>query len=184
MTDKHAEKLTRDSWLQAALELLTTVGLEGIKVVPLAARLGVTSGSFYWHFKNRRELHEALLDYWEMNTTDAAIEGARQFQGTPQARIAWLMEQIMVEGMARYDLPIWQWAQGDIGARAVFQRVLDKRFAFAKRLFSEAGFGEADSEARARMMVVYLMGESTLVPGAPEERVEQLRLKCELLTRQ
>ena len=46
----------RNDWVAGALELLELSGVENLKVVILAERLGVTSGSFYWHFKNRRQL--------------------------------------------------------------------------------------------------------------------------------
>ena len=76
MVSGKPDRLGREDWIRAALELLVTAGVEGVKIVPLAERLGVTSGSFYWHFKNRRELHDALLEYWEREMTDAAMEAA------------------------------------------------------------------------------------------------------------
>ena len=68
-------------------------------------------------------------------------------------------------------------------AKTVFQRALDQRFAFAKWMFSEAGFSEIEAETRGRLMVVYMMGESTLIPDAPKKRKELLRLKVEVLTK-
>ena len=61
MVQEKTERLTRDAWLKAALSLCVA-GIDKLKVAPLAEYLGVTTGSFYWHFKNRRELLEALLD--------------------------------------------------------------------------------------------------------------------------
>ena len=183
MVDGKAKRLSREDWIRGALELLTSNGMEGVKIVPLAEQLGVTSGSFYWHFKNRRELHDALLDYWGREMTDAAIEAATNYKGEPIERIWYLMEQVMATGMARYDLAIWHWAQSDMAVHAVFQRALDKRFAFAKWMFKKAGFSEAQAEARGRMMVVYMMGESTLLADAPGKRKKLLRLKYEILTK-
>ena len=183
MNDTKAVRLTRADWLRGALELLSSSGVQEVKIVPLAERLGVTSGSFYWHFKNRGELHEALLDYWEREMTDATVIAARAFEGTPRERIWQLMESVMNTGMARYDLAIWHWAQTEPAVQTVFHRVLEKRFEFATWMFGDAGFDDAQAIARARMMVVYMMGESTLVPDAPAEREEQLRLKYEILTR-
>ena len=179
--DKKSKRLSREDWVRAALELLTTKGVEGVKIVPLAEHLGVTSGSFYWHFKNRRELHDALLDYWEQEMTDAAIVAATDFGGLPEERIWGLMQQVMSVGFARYDLAIWHWAQSDVAAQAVFQRTLDKRFTFARWMFKEAGFDAIQAEARGRMMVVYMMGESTLIPDAPDKRIKLLRVKYEIL---
>jgi len=176
-----AERLNREDWIRGALEILVTAGVGGVKIVPLAKRLGVTSGSFYWHFKNRRELHDALLDYWEREMTDAAIEAAKGFDGPPEERIWRLMEQVMTIGMARYDLAFWHWGQSDAAAQTVFLRTLNKRFAFAKWMFEQVGFSKTQAEARGRMMVVYMMGESTLISDAPGKRKRQLKLKYEIL---
>lgn len=109
MVHEKTKRLTRNDWLKAALSLCGA-GIDNLKVAPLAEHLGVTTGSFYWHFKNRRVLLQALLDYWERETTDIAIEAARQFTGPPAGRILLIMETVMIDRLARYDLPIWQWA--------------------------------------------------------------------------
>lgn len=181
MFNNDNKRLTREDWVRSAFELLLTTGIEGVKIVPLAKKLGVTSGSFYWHFSNRRELHNALLDYWEREMTDAAIVTANAYEGTPLERIFNLMVQVMETGMARYDLAIWHWAQTDESVQVIFQRTLEKRFAFTAWMFKEAGFTRAQAEIRSRMMVVYMMGESTLVPGTPDKRKRQLRKEFEVL---
>jgi AcrR family transcriptional regulator len=146
--------------------------------------MGVTTGSFYWHFKNRRELLDALLDYWEREMTDAAIDAAKHHAGSPADRILGLMEAVTDGNLARYDLPIWHWAQSDTTANRVFQRVLQKRFSFAAWMFSEAGFSSEQAEIRGRMMVICMMGESTLIPGSLANRRENLKLKHAILTAQ
>ena len=181
MVKENPQRLTRDDWLKAALRLCVT-GIDNVKVAPLAEQMGVTTGSFYWHFKNRRELLEALLKYWEREMTDVAIETARQFEGPATDRILGLMGGVMTDRMARYDLPIWQWAQSDARASRVFNRVLKKRFSFAAWMFSQAGFSREQAEVRGRMMVIYMMGESTLIPDSLARRKELLKLKHAILT--
>ena len=139
MVQQKMRRLTRDDWLKAALRSCER-GIESIKVAPLAADMGVTTGSFYWHFKNRRELLEALLAYWEREMTDVAIDVAKPYAGSPLDRILFLMETVMAGNLARYDLPIWHWAQSDTSASRVFNRALKKRLSFAAWMFSEAGF--------------------------------------------
>jgi CubicO group peptidase (beta-lactamase class C family) len=77
-----ADSRTRADWLRAARLALLHRGVEGVRVEPLALDLGVTKGSFYWHFKDRGELLEALLREWEEETrilTDALkTEAPRQ----------------------------------------------------------------------------------------------------------
>ena len=181
MDKEKTKHLTRDDWLKAALNLCVA-GIDNVKVAPLATELGVTTGSFYWHFKNRQELLEALLKYWEYEITDKAIEAAKRYEGSPTDRILFVMEKVMNNGLAHFDLPIWQWAQTDTIANRAFKRALKKRFSYATRMFSEAGFSREQAEIRGRMMVIYMMGESTLIPESMAKRKEFIKLKHTILT--
>ena len=62
-------RLSEEDWLAAAYEVLTESGVEAVKVMPLAKRLGVSRTSFYWHFKDREELLEAMVRRWEERNT-------------------------------------------------------------------------------------------------------------------
>jgi AcrR family transcriptional regulator len=174
--------LERRDWLQGALELLSSSGIEGVKIVPLAKRLGVTSGSFYWHFKNRKILLDALLEYWEHEITDIAIERAKDVTGSPMERIWGLMEQFMVSGISRYDLAIWQWTQSDPKLLKVYRRTIERYINLATSVFEEAGFNRSEARTRGRIMVVYTMGESTLASGRVETRKKQLKSQFDILT--
>ena len=77
MVQGERKQLARDDWLKAALNQCTA-GIDTVKVAPLAEQLGVTTGSFYWHFKNRRELLEAMLEYWEREMTVVALDAAKR----------------------------------------------------------------------------------------------------------
>lgn len=177
-----SKQLTQNDWLYAALEILSTYGVESVKIVPLAKKLGVTSGSFYWHFSDRPALYDSLLDYWEREMTDKAIEAAKDYEGSPRDRIWALMEQVMDSGMAKYDLAIGHWAKSYTKAQEVFSRTVEKRLTFATWMFEQVGFDKIQAETRGRIMVVYMMGESTLLPGDHRERKELLKLKHEILT--
>ncbi len=60
----NAARLNRDDWLDAAFEAAVEHGFDGVRVLVLADTLGVTRGSFYWHFKDHAELIAALLQRW------------------------------------------------------------------------------------------------------------------------
>ena len=139
MAKNQSKTLNRNDWLRGALKLLSKSGIESVKIVPLANQLGVTSGSFYWHFEDRPALYAALLNYWEKEMTDRAIEAAKAFKGSPEERVWRLMEQVMDTGMAQYDLAIWHWAQSNKKVKEVFRRTVEKRFSFAAWMFEQAG---------------------------------------------
>lgn len=181
MVENKTDRLTRDDWLKGSLEMCAA-GIDAVKIVPLAKHLGVTTGSFYWHFKNRRELLDGLLKYWEHEMTDVVIDAVKQHPGPPEKVILHVMQTVMSQGLAAYDLPIWQWAQSDASASRVFKRVLRKRFSTTAQLFSAAGFSKEQAEIRGRMMVIYMMGESTLIPDSMAKRMEYIQLKHAILT--
>lgn len=160
-TAERREKASREDWLLATLDVLRERGIEGVKVVSIARRLGLTSGSFYWHFKNLRDLLDSVLLYWEETLTGHIIQDARQFQGPPEERIRLLMHQVIQEDASRPDGAIAVWAKSDPDAAQCFKRAMERRFEFSAWLFSEAGFAPADAETRGRMMVMTLMGETT-----------------------
>jgi len=150
----------RNEWVRAALDVLHERGVEGVKVVIIAKRMGITSGSFYWHFKNLRDLLDAMLECWENEKTDHIVEDARSFKGTPELRILNLMLQVVREDAVVPDHAFSIWAKSDTNVREAFDRALRKRFDFAAWMFAQAGFSPEDAQARGRMMVAYLMGES------------------------
>ncbi|HVU82101.1 MAG TPA: helix-turn-helix domain-containing protein, partial [Rhodanobacteraceae bacterium] len=58
-------RLSAADWERGALEMIAQEGVDALAVEALARRLGVTKGSFYWHFKNREALLQAALNRWE-----------------------------------------------------------------------------------------------------------------------
>src|SRR3546814_12122575 len=67
------QNLTADCWAEAALDAIAGGGLDAVAVEPLARRLGVTKGSFYWHFANRDALLRAALQRWGQPETDDIV---------------------------------------------------------------------------------------------------------------
>src|SRR5262245_27600169 len=53
--------LDEQAWLDAAFDALAAGGIDAVRIERLAKSLGVTRGSFYWHFKVREALHKAML---------------------------------------------------------------------------------------------------------------------------
>lgn len=160
MENGKTPRLTREDWLQETLRALEIRGADGIKIVVIAECLGVTSGSFYWHFKNLQDLLNCVLEFWERELTDHVIETAKGLTGPPEDRILNLMTQVIEQDAAIYDHAISVWARNDPLANEIYYRTLHKRFDFAGWMFKQAGFSQRQAKIRGRLMVAYLMGES------------------------
>jgi AcrR family transcriptional regulator len=173
--------LSRADWVRGALDVLRERGVDGVKIVVIAERMDVTSGSFYWHFKGLQDLLDCLLDYWERELTDAIRDQARSFTGPPEDRILNLMVRVIEEDAAVYDHAISIWARRDPRAKEVFERTLQKRFDFAAWMYKQAGFSDRQARIRGRLLVAYLMGESaTDLKSDPNWKAE-IREKHKLL---
>ncbi len=66
-------QLGREDWIAAGLAALASDGAQAVSVQGLARRIGVSKGSFYWHFRDRAALRDAMLDYWEHRMTAAMV---------------------------------------------------------------------------------------------------------------
>lgn len=93
-------RLSADDWVATALDTLVADGIGAVKVLPLAKKLGVTRGSFYWHFENHEALLNRLLEVWE-DTNSGSIIGAATLEGSIVDRYVALMRCWL--GFERFD---------------------------------------------------------------------------------
>jgi AcrR family transcriptional regulator len=156
-------------WLEAGLASLARQGAEAVKVEPLARELGVTKGSFYWHFRDRNALLEGILERWQEVTTQAIIARIDALGGTPAARLQALVDTTsQTKRGARLDQAIRAWAARDRRARAALQAVDAQREAYVRDLLIEHGLSPARAGQRARILYLALIGEFTwIAQGAP-----------------
>jgi AcrR family transcriptional regulator len=167
-------KLTRNDWLAEALEVLSSEGVGGVRVQSLARSLDVTRGSFHWHFNNRDEMLEALLDYWDHEMTEKVIDQINQLEADPEEKIREVAHLVVRTGRNHYDPAVRAWALADPLAREAVQRVDEKRVGVLSGLFREAGFSDEEARDRSGQLAIYLMGEWMVFMGQPMQH--RLRL--------
>ena len=175
-------KLTRNDWLVAALDALVRAGTEGIHVEPLAASLGVTKGSFYWHFEDLQDLLSSVIDYWTTRML-GAVRNHGALTDPPGDNLLQVMEDIAREDRGRYEAPMRTWAKSDEHAEQAVTRVDEARLEWTTGLFTEMGFSPEQAEIRGRMMVLYEYGEAQFsLPASLEQRLVWVKLRHEILT--
>ncbi len=182
-TKKKSKRLSRADWGEAALEVLYSEGIGRVSIVRIARDLGVTSGSFYWHFKDRNDLLRSLLDFWVHSQTEAFFEKVEQFEGTPAERLLKLMEMLTLGEEGRYEVAIRAWAGFDDMAAEVVRGTDKRRIEFLRSIFHELGFKGNEAEMRARLFVYSQLAEPSILWREPKsKRKEILRLRHKLLT--
>jgi AcrR family transcriptional regulator len=158
----------RAQWLVAGLESLRKGGVGEVRVERLAAELGITKGSFYWHFKNRSDLLEALLEHWSREMTDVEFERIQAMRGDLPGRLLALAVDVLEKGMGRYDPAIRSWARSDRKVAAAVGQVDRRRVQVLTAFFEDAGFGAAEARTRARLFYTFLLGEPQVRSPARE----------------
>jgi AcrR family transcriptional regulator len=175
-------KLTKQDWIDCGLKVLGESGLEAIKVEPLAKLLKVTKGSFYWHFKNRDELLEAILQEWVKIETNSIIDRVEELGGDADRKLLNLFE-LAIEDDGKVENAIRAWANNDVKAATILDRVDTIRLNYTKDLFLKIGFTPTEAKVRAQMGYYSLIGEFTIgIKNHRTERLNLVRLEHAILT--
>jgi AcrR family transcriptional regulator len=158
--------LSADDWAEAALTALGEGGLSAVAIERLAAGLGTTKGSFYWHFPNRRALIDAALARWEQRRTEAVIAHMEREPDAEQ-RLRWLVVEAREAAPAeRAELALLANADDPLVA-PVLRRVTQRRIDYIAGLFEQLGLRPADAHRRALLSYTVYLGFVQLAHAAP-----------------
>lgn len=150
--------LGREDWIAAGLAALAGGGAAAFRVEAVARSLGVSKGSFYWHFRDRADWRDAVLGWWEHRAFAAlARSGRRAAPGAGPARQA--ARDIAVEAMLR------DWGRADVSVALCLQRVAaERRLAAAARGAAAQGAAEPGAAAPGAA------ARGAAAPGAAAQR--------------
>ncbi|MCC3765928.1 TetR/AcrR family transcriptional regulator [Glycomyces sp. TRM65418] len=159
-------KVTREDWLRAALDALAADGVRGVAVEPIAKRLGVSRGSFYWYFKDRAALLSGALELWERQLTDQFIADVAPI-ADPRERLEALVRNALTrEPFAGLEPAIVAHADDPI-VKDVLERVTERRMDYLTDLYTECGLREADARRQAVVAYAVYLGWKELRRAAP-----------------
>jgi len=179
-----AQRTTKNEWIDGAFTALCAGGIDAVRVEPLARSLGVTKGSFYHHFDNRRELHLGMLSEWERLGTALVIDAVDGAAADPGARLRLLMMSAYgADDVAdAIEAAIRAWAAGDEVASQAVRRVDERRVGYVANLLSEVGMTPAQATRRARLLYRHLIGEFIWrTSGGPASTKRELNEMADLL---
>lgn len=153
------KKLNRDDWVLAAFTTLSESGVNAVRVEVLAKLLGVTKGSFYWHFKSRQELLSALLEKWRVE--QRVIERVEALGGGAKAKMINLLDSVPRaahrNNSGATELAVRSWAKNDDLAAKTLAQVDKDRIQWVKKHFVQMGYDDQQAEARAFLTYGYIM---------------------------
>ena len=184
MTKIKSGRLSREQWLSKALEVLSQEGNAKLRIDILSRSLGVSKGSFYWHFKDRADFVISLAEYWEAYSTEQVIELVNQNRSSASDHLLELMEFLAREDFAKYDVAMRSWAAQEPEVARIVKKVDQQRFNFVRSLFAKLGFKGHELDMRTRTFVVFHSLElGSYARGTKKERLKLIKLRHAFFTR-
>jgi len=158
--------LTSSDWVEGALQLISEAGFRAFTVEALATRLGVTKGSFYWHFKGRSELLADALRRWEHRATTEAIAGLSAVTD-PRQRLNFMLDAASQPPRSRSLYAALAEAADDPIVRRILNRVASARIGFLETCYRELGLPVSQAKAKAVLAYAAYRGLLQLANEAP-----------------
>jgi len=167
-------RLTAGDWEQAALDLIAESGVGAVAIEPLARRLGVTKGSFYWHFSNREALLQAALARWEQSDVEALMRQVDRV-ADPRARLELLFRRTSRELRTHVIYAALLKALDHPLVQPVMQRLSQRRISYLAVAYRALGLSRRDAMHRARLAYSAYVGflQMMLQLSLPRMRPEE-----------
>jgi AcrR family transcriptional regulator len=164
-------RLSADAWIDAALDLIAEQGVAALAVEPLARRLGVTKGSFYWHFASRDALLEAALRRWETRDQEGLIREVDRI-ADPRERLVDLFRRTSREMRTHVIYSALLKALDHPSVRPVMQRLSQRRIQYLALAYRALGLGRRDALNRARLAYAAYVGFLQLILQLRLQRID------------
>jgi AcrR family transcriptional regulator len=162
--------LNREDWIKAGLNSLAESGIEAVRVEALARQLQISKGSFYHHFKDRQELIEAMLTYWEEFGTRRTIVEIES--GRPAYDKLNRLLDLSFTTDKKLESAIYSWANQDSAVAERVSKIEQERIQYLAKLYSEAGFASSEAQVRAEITYFVYLGWVDRISRDPKLSLE------------
>lgn len=162
------DQLSARDWLDQGLKTLKESGFTALKAEPLAKAMGVSRGSFYWHFADVGAFHTALLKRWREIMTEQIIANLEQ-SAEGEGRINVLLRRAF-GGRLTVEVAVRTWATLDPAARAAVQAIDKRRLSYIESLLMASEFPPEIARARAQILYWAFLGFTVSEKSLPKPR--------------
>jgi AcrR family transcriptional regulator len=170
-------RLEAEAWEEAALVALETQGIAGVAVEPLSRALGVTKGSFYWHFTDRAALLRAVLARWEERATNSVIAWLATVDA-PRERLVQLITRASVSDRTwRIHVALGS-ALAEPAVALALERVSRRRIGYLEECYAKLGIKPQAARRAALLAYASYLGITRLRLEAPRELPEAASMRA------
>ena len=154
--DGMTDQLSAQDWLDQGLKTLATQGFAALKAEPLARAMGVSRGSFYWHFADIGAFHAAILKAWREIAAEAIIANVEAASAGTDPVIV-LLQRVYSEKLA-LERAVRSWAAFDATAKAAVQAIDRRRLDYVEGLIRAKGIAADLAQTRAQILYWAFLG--------------------------
>jgi AcrR family transcriptional regulator len=165
-----AEQLSAQDWLDQGLRTLARNGFTALKAEPLAKAMGVSRGSFYWHFADIGAFHAAVLRRWREVAAEQIIADVETASDHP---LPLLLRRVFGSNLT-LENAVRSWATVDPQARAAVQAIDRRRLDYLEHLLGSAGVSPAVARARAQVLYWAFLGFAQSNKPLPSARQQEV----------
>jgi AcrR family transcriptional regulator len=170
------DQLSAKDWLDQGLKTLAERGFTALKAEPLAKALGVSRGSFYWHFADIGAFHAAILKHWREVAAEQIIANLEAASDN-RDRLPLLLRQAF-GGKLALENAVRTWATVDPAARSAVQAIDRRRLGYVERMLGASGFAPGVARARAQIFywafVGFALSDKPLPPARQRAVLDEL----------
>src|SRR4051812_38522170 len=150
------DQLSAQDWVNQGLKTLTKSGFTALKAEPLAKAMGVSRGSFYWHFADIDAYHAAILEHWRDIAAEQIIAGV-EASAPAEPPVTALLRRVFSEKLT-LEMAVRSWAASDPLARHAVEAIDRRRLTYVERLLKAGGLSPGIARARAQILYWAFLG--------------------------
>lgn len=158
------ERLSKSDWVRHGLRVLEREGAQALKAATLADQLGVSRGSFYWHFKDIKDYRAQVLSAWRESMTDRVIHTLEAENTDPERLLQLLQRAFLTRG--GLERAIRSWASTDKAVARAVAAVDEQRVGYIAKLLGDAGVAKRVALHRARFLNWAYLGRAVAMDDA------------------
>lgn len=150
------ERLTARDWIDFALKTLAHAGSDALKADLLARKMGVSRGSFYWHFDDLGSFHARLIAHWKQAATEAIIADIERHESSEERLDALLRHAFGHRGSL--EMRMRTWAENNTEAARAVSDIDRRRRVYIEQLLLDAGVAPPLAATRAQLLYWAYLG--------------------------
>ena len=165
-------RLTAQDWIDFALTSLVREGVDALKADVLARKLGVSRGSFYWHFSDLDTFHARVIDHWKQMATEAIIADLERYDSAEERLEALARRSFGHDGVL--EIRMRAWADNNAEVARVLSGIDRRRRAYLEQMLVDAGIAPSLAATRAQLVYWAYLGAALSRSTLAGERLDRI----------